>query len=406
MKILSCYIENFGRLHSVRCELDSGLNMMDAGNGWGKSTFASYLRAMFYGLPARMSGTGYEKKDLRRNYRPWQGGRFGGRLIFEYDGRELELERYFGDSPEEDHFSLKDVKTKEEVTDPESGMGLKLFGIDAEGFERSAYIPQNDLDFNGNDTIEDRLLGLLENDESGKYSYRKAAARLESAKRTLDRGDGRGLIPESRHRLSELEEEIKADEKRLREKEALIKNGSRLKRLLQARLYEDAEKERERLKELIIKRRRDAEVEKEKLRKAEERLNGLEKTLEFLGEAREKLAGIYMDRMRRFFVSYLSEVTDETGITMENDLRLTKTAAGEVRPIQSLSCGLRDLVQLCARFALVDTLYEDERPPIILDDVMNNLDDRNFERMMRCVKRLSEKGQVIYLTCHSSREVH
>ncbi|MCR4908200.1 MAG: AAA family ATPase [Lachnospiraceae bacterium] len=406
MKIISCYIENFGRLHSVRCELESGLNMMDAGNGWGKSTFAAYLRAMFYGLPPGMSGTGYDKKDLRRNYRPWQGGKFGGRLLFEYDSRKLQVERFFGDSPDEDSFSLTDAETKEEITDFESEIGLELFGIDAEGFERSAYIPQNELEFTGNDAIEDRLLGLLENDGSGKNTYRKALERLESAERALDRGDGRGKIPELKKKLSLLEDEIKSDERRLREKEALLKSGNRLKRFLQARLYEDAEKERERLKEVIAKKRGEAEAGREGMKKEEERLRQLEQTVQFLREARAKLSDVYMNRMRTYFAAFLMEVTEETGITLENDFSLKKTAAGEVRSIQSLSCGLRDLVQLCARFALVDTLYEKERPPIILDDVMTNLDDRNFERMMRCVKRLSEKGQVIYLTCHSSREVH
>ncbi len=408
MRILNCYIDNFGKLHSVRCELDGGLNMMDAGNGWGKSTFAAFIRAMFYGLPEPMSGIRYDKKDYRRNYKPWQGGNFGGTMTFEYDGRSMRMERYFGDVPAEDRFSLTDLKTGEEILDPAltgEGIGFTIFGIDADGFERSAYIPQNDLEIAENDTIQDRLLSLLEDDESGKHSYRKAAERLDSAMRALDKGDGRGAIAEHRRMLSGLEEELQSQEQRLAKKDAFIRNGNRWKRFLQPRLYEEAATEGDRLRESIPKKRKEVEGAREALKKEEERLRQLGLAKDYLEKARKRLSREYMDRMRRHFEIFLSDITDEPGITLEDDFSISKTTEEETRSIRSLSCGLQDLVQLCARFALIDTLYETDRPPIILDDVMNNLDDRNFERMMRSVKRLSEKGQVIYLTCHTSREV-
>ena len=63
MKILTCNVENFGTLHHVRCDLDNGLNALNEGNGWGKTTFAAFILSMLYGMPemnfAMFSSTPY-----------------------------------------------------------------------------------------------------------------------------------------------------------------------------------------------------------------------------------------------------------------------------------------------------------------------------------------------------------
>ena len=50
MKLVSCYIENFGGLHRFSYDFKDGLNVISEDNGWGKSTLAAFLKAMFYGL--------------------------------------------------------------------------------------------------------------------------------------------------------------------------------------------------------------------------------------------------------------------------------------------------------------------------------------------------------------------
>ena len=50
MKIIRSYIENFGKLHKYEHNFKDGLNVIKELNGWGKTTFAAFIKAIFYGL--------------------------------------------------------------------------------------------------------------------------------------------------------------------------------------------------------------------------------------------------------------------------------------------------------------------------------------------------------------------
>ena len=46
MKLLRCYIQNYGKLHEFKYDFNDNLNIILQENGWGKSTFASFIKAM------------------------------------------------------------------------------------------------------------------------------------------------------------------------------------------------------------------------------------------------------------------------------------------------------------------------------------------------------------------------
>ena len=50
MKILSCYIANFGCIKNKEYKFNEHLNSFCEDNGQGKSTLAAFIRAMFYGF--------------------------------------------------------------------------------------------------------------------------------------------------------------------------------------------------------------------------------------------------------------------------------------------------------------------------------------------------------------------
>ena len=75
MKLISCYIENFGCLHEVGFDFSDGLTCLCEENGYGKSTLAAFIGAIFYGLP---DGRRRASENTRKKYLPWQGGTFGG----------------------------------------------------------------------------------------------------------------------------------------------------------------------------------------------------------------------------------------------------------------------------------------------------------------------------------------
>ena len=77
MKLIECYIENFGRLSAFTYRFDAGMNVLCEENGWGKSTFAAFIKAMLYGFtPTRSRSV---TQNERQKYLPWQGGVCGGR---------------------------------------------------------------------------------------------------------------------------------------------------------------------------------------------------------------------------------------------------------------------------------------------------------------------------------------
>ena len=106
MKILSCHIENFGKIHDYSMDFSDGANIICEENGWGKSTFVAFIRAMFYGLEGERKRSIEENE--RKRYKPWQGGVFGGQLVFEIQGKKYLISRVFKDKESNDEFELRD----------------------------------------------------------------------------------------------------------------------------------------------------------------------------------------------------------------------------------------------------------------------------------------------------------
>ena len=57
------------------------------------------------------------------------------------------------------------------------------------------------------------------------------------------------------------------------------------------------------------------------------------------------------------------------------------------------------------RLSLIDSLYGEERPFLVLDDPFVNLDGEKLERAKEMLRELSRDTQIIYLTCHESRSI-
>ena len=66
----------FGRLEQERLDLAPGLNVIEAPNEAGKSTWTAFLRVMLYGLNTRDRSPGADK----RRYLPWSGSAMEGAM--------------------------------------------------------------------------------------------------------------------------------------------------------------------------------------------------------------------------------------------------------------------------------------------------------------------------------------
>lgn len=183
MRILSCYIAGFGKFADKTFDFSVNPVVVKQDNGWGKTTLADFIRCMFYGHDAGR-GKALENNE-RAKYAPWRGGSYGGSLTFLYGNKKYRVERSFGKTPAYDTTRIYDGNNMPTFEFGERGekLGEILFGMDADGYRRSVYIPQGEISADGlPDTMKNRLLSLL---NTGGVGGSSAMEKLDEADRAL-----------------------------------------------------------------------------------------------------------------------------------------------------------------------------------------------------------------------------
>ncbi len=206
MKLIECYIENFGKLSAYSYTFSDGLNVIKGYNGFGKTTLSVFIKSMLFGIDTKK--TKGEESD-RKRYMPWQGGRFGGSLTFENLGKRYRIERTFGSKASGDVFAIFDTESGSPSHDFTEKVGEELFGIDAEGFEMTVFLSEKKLTLNGsNDTVTTKLSNLVGVD-GDMGSFDTALEKLEKMEKHYQhrRGSG-GLIGSVKAEISNLDAEI------------------------------------------------------------------------------------------------------------------------------------------------------------------------------------------------------
>ena len=68
IKLQEIYISSFGKLNDYRLKLKDGLNTVCQENGFGKSTIASFVKAVFFGIgnSTKKSISENERSEERR----------------------------------------------------------------------------------------------------------------------------------------------------------------------------------------------------------------------------------------------------------------------------------------------------------------------------------------------------
>ena len=172
--------------------------------------------------------------------------------------------------------------------------------------------------------------------------------------------------------------------------------------LLESECKRDAE-EVARLDELKEKR---AELSS-RLTESEERLEVINLTKEHLTKAKDLLTAKYLGKTRAAFAEYMNLIGNENAalFTMDTSFGITKSEGSASKPTEAYSLGTQDFFALAARLALVETLYDKELPFVMLDDPFAHFDDKKCATALKVLKRISEKNQIIYLTCSKSRAI-
>lgn len=204
MKLVSCYVSSFGKLKDFSYDFTGGLNTVKEDNGWGKSTLATFTKAMFYGLDGSAKRTISENE--RKKYKPWNSTEtFGGSINFEWGGKEFKIERFFGNKETDDTLRLYDVKTGKSFTNTED-LGKRIFEIDEEGFLSTTYFSQKDFEIKSNTSITAKFNSLCEADDAD--SFDSALSKITQKAKTYKYSGDRGLINDCKRELRSVSEEI------------------------------------------------------------------------------------------------------------------------------------------------------------------------------------------------------
>lgn len=193
---------SFGRLEGEKLELGPGLNIIQAPNEGGKSTWAGFLKAMLYGIDTRDRDKKGHIADKNR-YQPWSGAPMEGELTLEWGGREVTIRRGKQGNTPFGAFSAVYTGTQEPVPGLSAeSCGELLTGVGREVYERSAFIGQNSIAISSTPELERRIAALASSGEED-VSFSQAQGRLREWLNRRRVNKTVGLIPKLERELDE-----------------------------------------------------------------------------------------------------------------------------------------------------------------------------------------------------------
>ena len=217
----------FGRLREQTLELQDGLNILQAPNETGKSTWCAFLLAMLYGVNTKERDRAGVLADKNR-YAPWDGGSMSGRLDCRAGDDALTLFR----TTRRQTAPMGDFQALYTGTaDPVPGLtgancGETLLGVSREVYARSAFIRQGGVAVTQDSGLERRIAALVTSGEEDT-SYTEA---VEALKKQLNRRrhNKTGQLPALEAELQETEAQLASQAELTRQRENLLARSAEL----------------------------------------------------------------------------------------------------------------------------------------------------------------------------------
>ena len=206
MRIIECYVESFGKLSKKKFDFSSGFNCINEENGSGKTTLATFIKVMLYGMSDTKKAN-LDEND-RKHYLPWQGGNASGTLTFAVGDKSYRIERSFAAKAADDTFALYDLTLGKPSEDYSASLGEELFGIDADGFERTVFLSERALaPKSDNKSISAKLSDLVGCDgDIGDMD--EALKALEAQRKFYYKKGGSGEIADTKAKITEVKSRL------------------------------------------------------------------------------------------------------------------------------------------------------------------------------------------------------
>ena len=217
----------FGRLREQTLELQDGLNILQAPNETGKSTWCAFLLSMLYGVNTKERDRAGVLADKNR-YAPWDGAPMSGRLDCRAGEDALTLFR----TTRRQTAPMGDFQALYTGTaDPVPGLtgancGETLLGVSREVYARSAFIRQGGVAVTQDPGLERRIAALVTSGEEDT-SYTEA---VEALKKQLNRRrhNKTGQLPALEAELQETEAQLASQAELTRQRENLLARSAEL----------------------------------------------------------------------------------------------------------------------------------------------------------------------------------
>jgi len=195
---------SFGVLKNGRMAFVPGLNIIQAPNEQGKSTWCAFIRAMLYGVnTAVRDKIGYLSEKTK--YRPWSGVSMEGVMEVESEGQRIAIQRTALGATPMKRLDVRYVDAGQEVTAlMREDLGEVLTGVSEEVFARSAFVRQSGLKVSQTGQLEQRIAALVSAGEEG-VSYTDTANTLKSWLRKR-RHNKTGQIPAIQAEIAALDQ--------------------------------------------------------------------------------------------------------------------------------------------------------------------------------------------------------
>ena len=198
---------SFGGLEGARLELGPGLNVIQAPNEGGKSTWAGFLKAMLYGIDTRDRDRKGYLADKNR-YQPWSGAPMEGELQLEWECQDITLRRFAAKGSPFSGFEAVYTASGDPVPGLTSAnVGAAILGVGREVYLRSAFVGQGKAAVTPNGELEARIAALATSGQED-VSYSTVERTLKDWRNRRRANRSNGLLPELEEELAQAEQAL------------------------------------------------------------------------------------------------------------------------------------------------------------------------------------------------------
>lgn len=195
----------FGTLQGATLTLGEGFQVIHASNEGGKSTWAAFIRAMFYGIDTKDR----DKKGHigeKNRYQPWSGAPMEGSMTLEWQGKDITIRRGQKGTVPFGAFSAVYTDTQEEVPGlTGDNCGELILGVGREVYERAALIGQGGtLTITSAPELERRIASIVSSGQE-EVSYSQVERQLKDWLNRRKVNKSVGLIPKLEEELTTLQ---------------------------------------------------------------------------------------------------------------------------------------------------------------------------------------------------------